>query len=183
MTSILRSYATPTLTPVKFNRLESPCYADSDLAYNTLFPFSYANGVLDIMYVDSFQEDMVNTTGEAPLADPDVAVQLLGGPQLVQKLGPNFVAYIRAWRQPDAGSPVAIYSNGTVQKVQAIRNYFVGDDAFEVSTAPPASDNYTMGAAANSYRANWIFKTPLTFTTVEGGVKQYITFASLLERN
>ena len=183
MTSILRSFATPSLTPVKFNRLESPSYMDTDLGYITLIPFSYANGTLDIRYIDAFEADMVDTPGQAPETDPDVAVQLLGGVELVQTLGPNFQAYIRAWRDPDAGTPISIYINGTMQKVQAIRNSALGDDAYEVSTTPPSSDNYTQGTVADSYRANWIFKAPLTIVTIETGVKHYITFTSRLDRN
>ena len=182
MTSVLRSFGTPTVTPVKFNRIQSPCYADTSLGYTTLFPFTYSNGVLDIQYIDSFQADMVAMPNEDPLTDPDVAVQVMGGPELVRQLGANFVSYIRAWRATDAGTPVTIYSNGIVLKVQAIRSSFVGDESFEVSTAPPPSDNYTMGAAANAYRANWVFKSPLTITTIEGGVKQYITFASRFDK-
>jgi hypothetical protein len=156
---------------------------DTDLGYITLFPFSYANGILDIRYIDNFEADMVTSGGHAPETDPDVAVQLWGGVELVRELGPNFVAYIRAWRNPDTGTPVSIYINGTLQKVQAIRNSALGDDAYEVSTTPPSSDNYTQGSAADSYRANWIFKAPLTIMTVESGVKHYITFTSRLDRN
>lgn len=182
MTSVLRSFATPPPVPIKFNRIQSACYSDSSLGYITLFPFTYANGILDIAYIDSFQADMVTTPGEEPLTDPDVAIQVLGGPELVRQLGPNFVAYIRAWRAPDAGTPVEIFINGTVLKVQAVRNSFIGDDSYEVSTVPPSSDNYTAGGPVNFYRANWIFKAPLTITTIEGGVKQYITFASRLDK-
>jgi hypothetical protein len=54
--------------------------------------------------------------------------------------------------------------------------------SYMVSTRPPASDNYTSGSIANKYRTVYVFKTPLTFTIVEGGVTKYITFKTMMDQ-
>ncbi len=184
MSSILRSTAQILRQPNKFHRLESPCYYDNSLGYTTLFPFIYSNGVLDIQYIDDFEADMVTSTGNSPSTDPDVSVKLMGGEHLVQALGPNFLSYIRAWRTGiDPGTPINIYINGSVQRAQMTTDNFLGDLSYEVSTTPPTSDNYNIGSFTNTYRSTYIFVKPLTITTVESGVTQYITFATRFDED
>jgi hypothetical protein len=183
MSSQLRYYATQPNLAVKFHRLESPCYDDDDLGYVTLFPFTYSNGVLDIEYIDSFEADMVDISGNAPSTGPDVSVKLLGGTGLVQSLGENFKTYIRAWRNPDVGTPINVYINGVMQRAQMTTENFLGDDSWEISTTPPSSDDYVIGAGANNFRTTWIFKKPLTITTVEGGITRYITFTTRIDED
>jgi len=184
MSSVLRSTATPPILPTKFHRIESPIYDDSSLTRFMLFPFTYSNGVLDIQYIDSFEADMVTSTGNPPESEPSVSVQLMGGTSLVQSLGPNFLAYINAWRTGiDSGSQIKIYINGVVQKVKATYNNFVGDSVYQVTTTPPSSDDYSVGTTNDSFRTTWVFKKPLTITTVESGVTQYITFVTRFDED
>jgi hypothetical protein len=180
---MLRSFAVPVRLPVKFHDIETPCYSDSDIGRTIPFPFSFKNGILDIDYIDSFEADMVTTTGIPPSTEPGVIIQLFGGERLVQTLGPHFVEYIRAWRSTDSGTPVSIYSNGTVQKIQYNFNTFTRDSVYEVTTEPPSGDNYTIGNSTNKFRSTWVFKAPLTITTVESGVTQYITFSSRFDED
>jgi len=153
-----------------------------------LFPFSYSNGLLDISYQgNNFEADMVTTLNVAPDAETDDAIQVLSGPYLVTSLGNNFKAYIRAWRNGtiDAGSPIDIYVAPQMFKVQEAESANVdanSGNSYKVSTQPPASDNYTAGSIANQYNTVYVFKTPLTFTIVEGGVTKYITFKTIMDQ-
>lgn len=184
MTSMLRNKAEVPKLATEFHRLESPCYYDNALGYNTLFPFTYSNGVLDVEYIDDFEADMVTSTGVSPSTDPDVSVRLTGSIGLVTSIGPKLEAYIRAWRTGiDSGTPVRVYVNGVVQKVQMTRDQYVGDGSWEESTEPPRSENYIIGSTSNSYRSTWVFKKPFTFTVVEGGVTKYITFATRFDED
>jgi len=181
---MLRSFSEAPKLATKFHRIESPCYPidrEVEDTPNRLFPFTYSNGTLDIAFIDEFEAQMVTDTENEPEDDFSGRVQLAGGLGLVQRLGPNFEAYIRAWRTTDAGTPINIYVHGTVQKVNEAPQEYLGNDSYQVSTAPPTSDNYTVGAPVNNYRSTWVFKSPLTFTTVESGVTQYITFATRID--
>jgi membrane protease subunit (stomatin/prohibitin family) len=129
---------------------------------------------------------MVATTGNAPSSETAVTVQLMSGPRLVTSLGDNFKAYIRSWRDAtiDAGSPINIYINPQVIKVQEaqIANVSAFSDSYEISTQSPASDTYPTGAISNNYQTKYVFKTPLTFTILESGVLTYITFKTAFDQ-
>lgn len=106
---------------------------------------------------------------------------------MVTSLGDNFKEYIRAWRTAtiDAGSPIELYKPAQVIRVQEGDNDSIdanSGSSYQVTTKAPASDEYISGTSANVYRTTYIFKTPLTFTTVESGVTQYITFRTMLDQ-
>jgi hypothetical protein len=185
MSSALRQISQPVRLATVFHRVETPCYYDNDVNRNLLFPFSYTNGTLDIQYIDNFKTDMVDISGNSPNTDADASIQIIGGKHLVQHIGENFKAYIRAWRAStiDAESPIEVYINGVVQKAQYCYENHIGDSSYTISTVPPAGDNYTEGDAANHYRTTWIFNRPLTITTIEGGIKNYITFTTRLDED
>jgi hypothetical protein len=186
MTSIVR---TPSQLPTfgtKFFRIESPSYDSVTFGREIPFPFTYNNGTLDLEFIDDFEALMVTTTEQAPGRENDVDVTLMSGKRLVQNLGPNFEAYIRAWRDLtiDAGSPISIYIQPSVQKIQYTDSSADdGDEVYLVSTTPPTSDTYTIGEPINNYRTTWIFASPLTITTIEGGVTTYITLTSRLHED
>ena len=189
MTSVIRTFPPRNQGLTRFLKPESPCYEDSGQDFLTvLFPFSYYNGTLDISYSgNTFETDMVSTTGNAPLDETDVAVQLLSGPRLVTSLGDNFKAYIRSWRDGsiDAGSPIDIYVNPQVIKVQEAQYVNISansSDSYLISTQSPASDTYPTGAISNNYQTKYVFKTPLTFTILESGVLTYITFRTAFDQ-
>jgi hypothetical protein len=169
-----------------FVKAESPCYNDSLQGNRVLFPFTYSEGVLDITYEgNSFEAAMVTITGNAPNSETDTALRILGTPRLVTSLGENFKAYIRAWRTVtiDAGSPIEIYIAPQVIRVQELdRVHIDADVPFQISTIPPSGGEYIAGSEANLYLTKYVFKTPLTFTIVEGGVTQYITFNTALDQ-
>ena len=189
MTSISRSYAPLAEGLTRFVKPESPCYNDSgknDLT--VLFPFSYSNGVLDISYSgNTFQADMVTITGNSPSSETDSLVQIMGSPHLVTSLGDNFKAYIRAWRTStiDNNSPITIFVNPQVIRVRELDYNNIdanSGNSYKISTSAPASDSYPTGSLQNEYETKYIFKTPLTITTIEGGVKNYITFKSVMDQ-
>jgi hypothetical protein len=197
MSSVIRTFPPRNQGLTRFLKPESPCYQDSGLPplsivpleYQTvLFPFSYYNGTLDISYSgNTFETDMVATTGNAPLDESDLAVQLMSGPRLVTSLGDNFKAYIRSWRNAtiDAGSPINIYINPQVVKVQEVQRANItasSSDSYRISTESPASDTYPTGAISNNYQTKYVFKTPLTFTIFESGVLTYITFRTAFDQ-
>jgi hypothetical protein len=189
MSSILRRTANTKSALTKFTLVDGPSYNDSGLGINILFPFTYSNGVLDINInpaANSFEADMITITGNAPDEDNELLVKQMGGIGLVRALGPNFVAYIRAWRNAtiDAGSPVSVYIPGVVTKVQQAPSSAMADGGvYEVSTDAPPSDEYITGTPANNYLTSWVFKKPLTITTVEGGVLTYITLRTAFDED
>jgi hypothetical protein len=197
MTSIVR---TPSQLPTfgtKFIRIESPSYNSSTFGRKIPFPFTYNNGTLDLEFIDDFEaikvldpdplpDPWVPVEARAPDKEVDVDVTLMGGKRLVQRLGPNFETYIRAWRTAtiDAGSPISIYIQPSVQKIQYTNSGADnGDEVYFVSNTPPTSDTYTIGSSINNYRTTWIFASPLTITTIEGGVTKYITLTSRLHED
>jgi hypothetical protein len=188
MSSLLRAYAPRKEAFTRFLKPESPCYDDTVLSRVVLFPFSYSNGVLDISYQgNNFEADNVTTPNIAPLDETDTAIQVLSGPYLVTSLGNNFKAYIRAWRDGtiDADSPIDIYIAPQMFKVQEADTANIdanNNNSYKISTRPPVSDNYTAGSIATQYNTAYVFKTPLTFTIVESGVTNYITFRTLMDQ-
>lgn len=182
MSSALRSFATPVRLATEFHRVETPCFYDG--SRNVPFPFTYNNGTLDIEDKHNFNTQMIDSTGNSPNTDPDASVRLMGGNRLVQHLGDNLKAYIRAWRTGsiDADSPIEIFVHGTVQRIQWVNEDNMGDSSYAVSTNPPSGDTYAQGDSSN-YNSTWMFNKPLTITTIEGGVKTYITFASRLDED
>ncbi len=187
MTSVVRSIGQVKEALTRFIKPESPCY-QSDTGFFRLFPFTYSNGTLDITYEgNNFESVMVTTTGVAPPdSEIDTYVRVTSGPYLVTRLGENFKAYVRAWRDGtiDAGSPIEIYVAPQVFRVQEAdaSNISIEDQSYLVSTSPPAGDNYIAGDASNDYRKACVFKTPLTFTIVESGVTKYITFRTIMDQ-
>jgi hypothetical protein len=143
---------------------------------------------LDISYAgNTFEADMVTTTGQAPDSETDIAIQILSGPRLVTSLGNNFKAYIRAWRDGtiDPNSPINIYTNPQVIRVQEAQEANINansGNSYKISSQPPASDTYPTGEVANDYQTKYVFKTPLTFTIIESGVTQYITFKTAIDQ-
>jgi hypothetical protein len=190
---MLRSFAERKEGLTRFVKPESPCYiADDDNV--RLFPFSYSDGKLDITYDgNDFEARMVVTTGMAPqdverdYGEIDTACSILSGPYLVRSLGDNFKAYIRAWRDAtiDPDSPIEIYINPQVFKVQEVDINSISSNSgetYNITTSAPVSDTYVSGTVANKYYTTYVFKTPLTFTIMEDGVKKYITFRTAMDQ-
>jgi hypothetical protein len=188
MSSVIRSLAEVKEALTKFVKPETPAYYDDDADIDVLFPFSYSNQVLDITYAgNTFKTRMIDTTNRSPGSEPDTIIRILSGPYLVKSLGPNFKAYIRAWRANtiDAGSPIEIYVAPQVLRVQEADYENItssSGDSWEISTSAPASENYIIGDATNNYRTTYVFKSPLTFTLVESGIIKYITFKTALDQ-
>jgi hypothetical protein len=185
---MLRSYAVRQEALTRFIKLDSPCYNNG--TDDVLFPFSYSNQVLDITYAgNNFESIMVDITGVEPIAETETLVRITSGPLLVSSLGDNFKTYIRAWREAtiDSGSPIEIFIAPQVLRVQEVSREFItavsgSDTSFTVSSTRPSGENYIVGNAANNYNTKYVFKTPLTFTIVEGGITQYITFKSIFDQ-
>lgn len=185
MTSYVRRIQdSNTKLPTEYVRVSGPYYVDTIIG-NTLIPFTYDNGVLDIANIDNF-----NAFVGMPLMNVDIGqynlplYKLLGGSGLVRALGPNFVRYIKAWRSTMTAQPVTrveLFSGGIMTKVQRSPKTILNSGAaVRIETTPPSSDLYIEGADVDDYRATWIFKKPLTITTVEDDVTKYITFSSTL---
>ena len=183
----MRVRATKKEGLTRFVKPDGPTYYNGD--DNLLFPFTCVNQTLDITYSgNNFKEQMVDSTNQSPdSGETDTMVSIMGGPRLVTALGENFKAYIRSWRSGtiDAGSPIEVYVPAQVLRVQeaSIGNLSAdSDDVYLVRTTAPTSDNYIAGSTQNNYQTTYVFKTPLTFTIVEGGATKYITFRSGLEQ-
>lgn len=170
----------------RFVKPESPCYSNGDV--NVLFPFTCVNQTLDITYSgNNFKEQMVDVLNEAPNAETDTTISIMGAPRLVTALGENFKEYIRAWRSGsiDSGSPIEVHVPAQVLRVQeaSLGNVTANSgEAYLISNYAPTGDNYVTGSVQNNYQTTYVFKTPLTFTVVEGGVTRYITFRTALDQ-
>lgn len=188
MSSVTRALAARKEGLTRFLKPDGPFYDNGD--DNVLFPFTCVNQTLDITYSgNNFKARMVDNLNESPGQDEetDTMVSIMGGPRLVTALGENFKAYIRAWRSGsiDSGSPIEVYLPAQVLRVQEASTGSLSafsEDVYLIRDAPPSGDNYITGNPLNNYRTTYIFKTPLTFTVVEGGVTKYITFRSGLEQ-
>lgn len=186
MSSFIRSKATVQTGLTRFHKPETPCY--DTLTLIKPFPFSYSNGVLDISYEgNNFKSRMVDISGVDPDDESDISVRIIGAPHLATELGNNFKEYIRSWREAtiDAGSAIEVYTPCQVIRVQEAARANVdasSSSAYKISTLAPASDNYIAGTESNNYLTTYVFKTPLTFTIVEGGVTRYITFRTNLDQ-
>jgi hypothetical protein len=185
MSSILRTTAVKKEGLTLFLKPESPTYNNG--VSNVLFPFSYSNGVLDISYSgNSFKSIMVDVVNMDPNSETETAVRITSGPYLVTSLGDHFKDYVRAWRDGtiDANSPISIHIMPQLLRVQEVSYADVSadsGDSWKISTEPPNSQ-YIVGDPSNLYQTTYIFKTPLTFTIVEGGVTKYVTFRSMLDQ-
>jgi hypothetical protein len=174
----------------RFIKPESPAYniGEGEDEEYLLFPFSYSNGVLDISFEgNDFESIMIDNLGVEPGAETRTAVSILSGPYLATSLGDNFKAYIRAWRDAtiDSGSPINMYIAPQLLKVQEAEYANISAssvDSYKISTAAPVSDYYTTGDPTNKYQTKYVFKTPLTFTIIEDGVKKYITFRTKFDQ-
>jgi hypothetical protein len=188
--SSVQSYIANTPSGLtKFIFVNGPSYEDSSMGgINVLFPFTYSNGILDLNInpaANSFEADMITDLNEKPLDNNLLAVKLMGGLGLVRARGPNFLRYIRAWRDGsiDANSPINIYTPGVMTKVQQIPNSAMEEnETAMISSEPPSSTEYVFGNQANNYMTSWVFKHPLTITIVESGVTRYITFSTVFDR-
>jgi hypothetical protein len=187
MSSSLRSPATRKEGLTRFVKPESPSYNNG--SEDVLFPFSYSNQVLDITYTgNNFKSRMVDVSNQspdnAPGGEPDTIISILGGLYLATSLGPNFKAYIRAWRTGiDAGSPIEVVVPAQLIRVQEAGSVSSNsDESWAISSSAPSGDNYVSGDATNNFHTTYVFKTPLTFSLFEGGVKKYITFKTALDQ-
>lgn len=188
MSSAVRVLAVKKEGLTRFIKPDSPTYYDGN-SYR-LFPFSYSNQVLDISYDgNNFKSSMVDSINNSPDNDEetDTTISMLGGPYLATSLGENFKAYIRSWRSGsiDAGSPIEVVVAPQLLRVQEVDLSHVNStsgDSVLISTNAPTGENYVSGNSANKYHTTYIFKTPLTFTIVEGGVKKYITIRTTLDQ-
>ncbi len=182
----MRSFAVPKEGITRFLKAQSPTYTQSGL--DILFPFSYSNGTLDILYSgNSFKTIMVDISGIAPVDETETAYRIISGPKLVTEIGENFKDYIRSWRAAtiDSGSAIELMQPAQVLRVQEGEYANVDADSaysYKITTKKPSSDNYITGTDLNKYRTTYIFKTPLTFTIVESGVKKYVTFNTIMDQ-
>ncbi len=186
MSSIVRQYAQIKSALTKFTLVDGPSYISSLLGHDMLFPFTWSNGILEINLIDDFQAQMIDISGNAPTDECDYAVRQMGGPRVVRAIGDNFKNYIRAWRYDtiDAGSPIDVYIQGVVVKVQlADVNHMTDAGVAEVSTQAPTSDNFTVGESSNNFRTTYCFKQPLTLRIKESGIDTYITFRTAFDED
>jgi hypothetical protein len=184
MTSVIRYTATTKELPVKLTGISGPYYDDSVYGYQ-LFPFTFTNGILDLN-INSDNFITWFNDGEKPESTGTSGykyAKLMGGNNLVLTLGPNFIQYIKNAWTPDADTPITIYTNPVMTKVQySDQNILDADDeAYTESDIPPSGDSYVWGTETDNFKTTWIFKTPLTFTIVVGGVTKYITMYTVLQ--
>lgn len=185
MSSYTRSFAPPKEGLTRFLKADSPAYNDNNI--ERLFPFTYSNGVLDITYQgNNFKGVMVDISGISPSGETQTACRVMGGPHLATSIGNRFKEYIRSWRAGtiDIGSDVEVFIPGQVIRIQECDSSVssTSGSSFEISTQAPASDNFITGTDVNSYLSTYIFKTPLTVTIIESGVKKYITFRTIMDQ-
>ena len=187
MSSVVRSFAVRKESLTRFVKPESPCYYDDDEGNSFLFPFSYSNQVLDILYADNkFKSIMVDISNNTPSNETNTIVRIMGGPYLVTSVGDNFKAYIRAWLdgEIDNDSPINVYIASQMLRVQeaSLANINAGGSSYVKHDSAPTGEDYISGNTTNNYNTTYIFKTPLTISYVASSVTKYVTFKSVLDQ-
>lgn len=192
MSSLLKQTAQNSFTLPLQQFVGGPFYVNSVSAQKLLFPFSFAQGKLDIVPTDGFLLSGPNNQPQGISNASAFMIKRMGGHNLVQGLGPNFINYIFNcnW-SPDGDNDtgydvsdknsIRVYLPGIVTKVQQLTTvnlspYSNPSKSFVISATPPV-DGFVSSVA--NFGATYVFEQPLVvqISTVTYGT-QYITFFS-----
>lgn len=190
MSSTLRTVAQPTKLATKFNNISTPSYSDSTLGELVPIPFSYNNGVIDILITNSDVQNLIDN-GTSPNDDTEYQAKMLGGKRLATSIGSNFDTYLRNLINSldTLGAPYAgelqIVVNPVMTKAQLAQPSNVTgltfENVFGVNDTPPSSDEYVGGNATNVFYTFWAFYSPLTVRYTSSASTtgfRYITFST-----
>jgi hypothetical protein len=173
MSSNIRQFIQNITGITKFHKIESPCYYDSDLDEDILFPFVFSNSTLDITYEgNNFKSRMIDVSEREPESESRTMVEIIGGPYLVQSIGDNFKEYIRSWRMKFyvPNTPIELYIKPQILRVKQadiINLRSSASTSVRITDTPPINDTFTMGSDINNYFSSFIFKTPMVLSIQE----------------
>jgi hypothetical protein len=185
MSSVNKTYANTANVLTNFVPIKSLVYSDSTLGHVLLVPFSYNNGVLDVLQQDGF----IPSNGLG--TDNGFSwrmVRAIGGFGVVNKLGSNFLTWFENYTDVDPGSEVLYVAPIMTKVAQCVNNgssilnsqYAVsGANTRSLISESPTSDQFTTGYQGNNWSTVWVFKSPLTIQYTSGGNgPYYATFYS-----
>lgn len=182
MTSVMRYKSQIGKDVPKIIGVSGPLYLDTVLNYNMLFPFTYSNGLLDLVYIDNFYNNMVAIPNKEPFSsacNPPLLSRVMGGIGMVTRIGPKFTEYLNAWLI--LSTQYKVHINASVTKVQTyLPSEIYSNVPFRISDNSPDSDTYPWGGVNDDYRTTWIFKSPLTLSYYNSTLNktQYLTLQS-----
>ena len=158
---------------------------------NTLFPFTFKNGTLDINPINGFDLDTVGTPKNG---NDGCQVTLHGGLNLVQNIGNNFRTYIynTNWGSATASvtasvtdrESIKVVQPGVVTRVQQLDNSDTGNlpasinpptDSYVISETAPIE---TLSKNTPTFGVTYAFYKPLIISAKFAEGIRYITFFS-----
>lgn len=187
MSSAVRGHGDISQT-TKFHHIKTVGYYNDVVGSVFPVPFEYSNGTLDIRLENDVENQLINNETAGTMYIEGLC-KSMGGLGLVQKLGPNFIAWLNNWVADYYNSSVIntfkVHVPATVTKVQVTDEDSYDFDVLEnditnspwgVSTDAPSGDGYVRGYADNNFHTYWVFKTPLTISFTVDGALRYLTY-------
>jgi hypothetical protein len=190
MSSLQKSFAVNTKGLPDIQYVGGPYYTadatpEPDLIL--LFPFTFKNDTLDIQYINGFTSEY----STAPLTSSSIPnsgglARRLGGLNLVQKIGPNFLHYIKSvtWEDYPSGptytvNSASVYKPGLVTKVQQLSHQnlpnSIDPDKSYISSSEPPDTDFTL-ELTSGYGSSYVFEKPLVIIANTTVGTRYITF-------
>jgi hypothetical protein len=176
MSSIQSFIAQPRKNLSKIFSIDTPCYNDNNLNYNTPIPFYVTNrGVLEIALIDNVQTELLTVGSFSGLSNqPEYQCKIMGGTRLVESLGQTAIDFFTAWINDDEGgvpTELQLYIKPVMTKAQFSTNpnQIITERTNEISDYPPSGSDYITGEFINNYKSVWVFQSPIT-------VKYYSTY-------
>ena len=180
MTSLLRSSALGRSLPGAAGFV--PAYFTNSSGYDQPFPWRYnkATQAIDLEFVDGF-------TVSTGINDNDLFFrgQNFGALSLVQRLGPNFIAWCENGDGDigaDAGT-VELYEAPVVVNANMVAPNMNPNNADTQESDFPISFESAAGTVAGQYCKTLVFMKPMVITYKIGGVQKWRWFNQNFEGN
>jgi len=180
MTSVIRSCGLGRSLPGAAGFI--PAYFTNTSGYSQPFPWRYnrRTQAIDLDFVDGF-------TVSTSISDDEMFFrgQNFGALSLVQRLGPNFIAWCEdsgGSITADAGS-VALYDAPIVVNANMVAPSMNPNNAETQTSALPISFESAAGTVAGQYCKTLVFMKPMVITYTVGGTRTYRWFNQNFEGN
>jgi hypothetical protein len=192
MSSVLRFTSQPKKALSKIFTIDTPCYNDNILNYNTPVPFYVTNqGILEIAIIDNVQTNLLTIGSFAGLGNqPEYQCKIMGGQELVLGLGQTVQDFFKAWINDEEGSvptELELYVKPVMTKVQFSTNpsQIISETTSGLSDYPPSGSEYVTGEENNVYKTVWVFQSPITvkYYSVANSIYRYATLLTVFDAN
>jgi len=169
MSSVLRAYASNIVLP------QPDCVVA--ISYNGLpiqFSYDRRTATLDFIFENGFNVNAnINRTTTMYIRGSSK-----GGIHLVDKIGPNFIAWLQTTEGVDVGTisihekPVVFHANLLLEGREPNNDHSMFESTSEISFAK------SPGNQANNYFTTYLFKSPLVLKYTKSGILYYRCFTT-----